>query len=35
MKMFASIGLIQVSDWSVLQLITTGLFNDDDPQAKF
>jgi hypothetical protein len=34
MKMFASIGLIQVSDWSVLQLITTGLFNDDDPQAN-
>lgn len=34
MKMFASIGLIQVSDWSVLQLITTGLFNDDDPQVN-
>lgn len=34
MKMFASLGLIQVSDWSVLQLITTGLFNDDDPQAN-
>ena len=34
MKMFGSIGLIQVSDWSVLQLITTGLFNDDDPQAN-
>ena len=34
MKMFASIGLSQVSDWSVLQLITTGLFNDDDSQAN-
>lgn len=34
MKMFASLGLVQVSDWSVLQLITTGMFNDDDPQAN-
>lgn len=34
MKMFASISLVQVSDWSVLQLITTGMFNDDDPQAN-
>lgn len=34
MKMFASLGLVQVSDWSVLQLITTGIFNDDDPQAN-
>lgn len=34
MKMFASISLVQVSDWSVLQLITTGMFNDDDPQEN-
>lgn len=34
MKMHGLIGLVQVSDWSVLQLITTGMFNDDDPQAN-
>lgn len=34
MKMFASIVLVQVSDLSVLQLITTGMFNDDDSQAN-
>lgn len=34
MKMFASIVLVQVSDWSVLQLITTGRFDDDDLQAN-
>lgn len=34
MKMFASLGLVQVSDWSVLQLFTAGMFNDDDPQAN-
>lgn len=34
MKMFASLGVVQVSDWSVLQLITTGMVKDDDPQAN-
>lgn len=34
MKVFVSISLVQVSDLSVLQLITTGMFNDDDPQAN-
>lgn len=34
MKMYASIGLVQISDWSVMQLITTDMFNDDDPSEN-
>lgn len=33
-KMYASIGLVQVDDWAVMQLITSGTHNDDDPSVN-
>ena len=30
-KMFSTICLVQVDDWAVMQLITTGIHNDEDP----
>ena len=32
--MYASIGLVQVDDWAVMQLITSGTHNDDDPSVN-
>ena len=33
-KMYGTICLIQVDDWAVMQLITTGTHNDDDPSVN-
>ena len=34
MKMFAFIGLIRFSNWSVIQLVASSSFNDDDPSEN-
>ena len=34
LKMYASIVLVQVDDWAVMQLITTGTYSDDDPSVN-
>lgn len=34
MKVYASIVLVQVDDWAVMQLITTGTYSDDDPSIN-
>lgn len=33
-KMFGTVGLIRVSDWDVVQLVTSSRFNDDDPESN-
>ena len=34
LKMYVSTVLVQVDDWSVMQLVTSGKYNDDDPSVN-